>query len=594
MSSVSAKISTTIDLPKETHNADEMTRRQLDRIIKSKTFRQADRLQRFLAYIVEETLSGRGDLLKEYPIGVDVFAKQANFDPRMDPIVRVQARRLRMRITSYYRDEGANDEIVIELPKGGYAPSFRRLERSTVRYPQAVAFLNRNTVMVLPFEDHSPDRSSGYFCSGLCHEIINSLSQVDSIITVSREVSADSKQAELSHEAAMIISGSVRKSADIFRITMHVSDSVRSCYLWSHAIQRSEAEIFALQEEVAQLIVNAVRDNLATGSERKGFRRQIENLAAHNMYLQGRYHLSQRTEHGLTRAAHFFARAIEEDPQMAVAYSGLADAENLLAHYGVLAPADAWTKAASNAAQAVMLDDESAEAHASFAHIKSTQEWDWEGAEREFRRAIQLNPKYAPAHHWYAVSCLTPLGRLDEALEELQIAQALDPISSIVSRDIALNNYYRRDFESALQHCDHTIEQNPHFSAAYWALGLVQEQRGDLDEALAAFRRAIELSLPRLRILGSLGRSLAKAGKKEEALEILSELEQIATQRYTSPFEMALIYFALKRTDEGFERLTRACQDRCYELANIKADPRFDPISSDPRFIALVRQIGLQ
>ncbi len=550
-------------------------------------------MRRFLAYIVEETLSGRGDILKEYPIGVDVFGKQAGFDPRMDPIVRVQARRLRMRIASYYQEEGPGDEIVIELPKGGYTPTFRRLERGVPKSHRSPALLSRNTVMVLPFADHSADGGNGYFCSGLRHEIINSLSQVEPIITVSRELPADSDQEDLSHEAVMIISGSVRKSAGIFRITMHLSDSVRGFYLWSHAIQRSEAEIFALQEEVAQMIVNVVRDNLVAGGDRKGFRRQIENLAAHNMYLQGLYHLSQRTEHGLTRAAHFFAKAIEEDPQMAVAYSGLADAENLLAHYGVLAPADAWTKAASNAAQAVMLDDESAEAHASFAHVKSTQEWDWEGSEHEFRRAIQLNPKYATAHHWYAVSCLTPLGRLDEALEELQIAQALDPISSIVSRDIALNHYYRRDFESALQHCDHTIEQNPHFSPAYWALGLVQEQRGDLDEALAAFRRAIELSLPRLRILGSLGRTLAMAGKKEEALDILSELEQTATERYISPFELALIYFALKRTDEGFERLTKACQDRCYELATIKADPRFDSISTDPRFVALVRQIGL-
>jgi serine/threonine-protein kinase len=311
------------------------------------------------------------------------------------------------------------------------------------------------------------------------------------------------------------------------------------------------------------------------------------------MYLQGRYHLNQRTEHGLRRAVDFFTKAIAEDPQLARAYAGLADADNLLAHYGVLAPADVWTKAASNAAQAVMLDDESSEAHTSFAHVKATQDWDWIGSEREFQRAISLNPRYPTAHHWYSVSCLTPLGRLDEALEELLMAQSLDPVSSIISRDIALGHYYRRDFESALEQCDHTIEQNPHFSPAYWTLGLVQEQRGDLDEAVAAFQRAIELSPPSLRILGALGRALARAGKKEEAMQVLRELESLATKRYISPFELALIYFALERKDEGFELLSKAYQDRCYELVTIKVDPRFDSVAKDARFAALIHQIGL-
>jgi tetratricopeptide (TPR) repeat protein len=364
-----------------------------------------------------------------------------------------------------------------------------------------------------------------------------------------------------------------------------LSDAARGSFVWSHSIDRDLRDIFTVQEEVAQLVSRAVRDELIAGTGKRASKRQTENLAAHNMYLQGRYHLNQRTEHGLRRAVDFFSRAIVEDPQLARAYAGLAD--------GVLAPADVWTKAASNAAQAVMLDDESSEAHTSFAHVKATQDWDWAGSEREFQRAISLNPRYPTARHWYAVSCLTPLGRLDEALEELLMAQSLDPVSSIISRDIALGHYYRRDFEAALEQCDHTIEQNPHFSPAYWTLGLVQEQRGDLDEAVAAFQRAIELSPPSLRIRGALGRALARAGKKEEAMQVLSELEGLATKRYISPFELALIYFALERKDEGFELLSKAFQDRCYELVTINVDPRFDSVAKDARFGALIRQIGL-
>ena len=587
-----AKALTHDELSKGSQSADEAVRRQLGRVIKSKTFRQVDRLQRFLTYIVEETVSGHGDLLKEYPIGVDVFAKPSSFDPRMDPIVRVQARRLRMRLSTYYTEEGMGDELVIDLPKGGYTPIFRPLERAVVKAPATPAPLSKNSVLVQPFADHSSDHALGYFCSGICDEIINTLSRVDSIITVSHET--DSEEADHLPAAAMSVTGSVRQSRDVLRVTVHLSDAVHGRFLWSHSIDGDAGDIFAIQEEVARMVSNAVSERLAAGAERKGSKRQIENLAAHNMYLQGRYHLSQRTEHGLTRAMHFFTKAIEEDPQLAAAYAGLADAENLLAHYGVMAPADVWSKAASNAIQAVMLDDECSEAHATLGHVKATQEWDWEGTEREFRRAIELNPKYAEGRHWYAVSCLTPLGRLDEALEELLTAQSEDPVSSIIARDIALNHYYRRDFEAALLQCDYTIEQNPHFSPAYWTLGLVQDQRGELDEAVAAFQRAIELSLPRLRILGSLGRALAKAGKIAEANLILSELGQVSAEHYISPFELALVYFALERTDEGFERLTRAYQDRCYELVTMKVDPRFDAIAKDPRFVALVRQIGLK
>jgi TolB-like protein/Tfp pilus assembly protein PilF len=573
--------------------SEETVRHELNQILESKTFRQVDRLQRFLTFIVEETLSGRGDALKEYPIGVDVFGKDSSFDPRMDPIVRVQARRLRIRLTTYYRDEGISDQIIIELPKGGYTPTFRRSESAAPKRPLGAALVSRNTVMVMPFADHSAEADQDYFCKGLNDEIVHSLSKEDSIILVSHEHGGDLRETETAPPAAMVVSGSVRKSRDVLRITMHLSDAVRGCFVWSHSIDRDLEDIFSTQEEIAREVSRALHNELAGSSDRKGSSRQIKNLAANNMYLQGRYHLNQRTEQGLRKALDFFAKAVAEDPQFAQAYAGLADAHNLLAHYGVSGPAEVWTKAASNAAQAVMLDDESAEAHTSFAHVKSTQDWDWVASEREFKRAISLNPRYPTAHHWYAMSCLAPLGRLDEALEQMLLAQALDPISSVIARDIAVIHYYLRNFDCALEQCDHTIEQNPHFSAAYWTLGLVQEQRGDLDESVAAFQRAIDLSPPSPRIQGALGRTFAKAGRKEEAIRILHELDDLAKKRYISPIELALIYFALERTDEGFERLTKAYEDRCFELITIRVDPRFDSVKKDERFIRLFRQLGL-
>jgi serine/threonine-protein kinase len=312
------------------------------------------------------------------------------------------------------------------------------------------------------------------------------------------------------------------------------------------------------------------------------------------LYLQGRYHLNQRTEEGLRKAVDFFEKAIVEDAQSALAHSGLSDAYGLLTHYGVLGPADVWAKAASSAATAVMLDGNSAEAHTSLAHMKSTQDWDWAGAEREFQRAITLNPRYPTAHHWYAMSCLVPVGRLDEALEEMLIAQSLDPVSSIIARDLAALHYQRRDFDAALDQCDHTIELNPHFSPAYLTLGLIQEQRQDFDESAAAFQRAVHLSPQTPRMTGALARTFALSGKRKLALKLLRDLERLAKDRYVSPFEFASIHLALGQMEAGYEWLERACQDRSFELILLKVDPRFDALRDDPRLTAAVKRLGLE
>ena len=282
-----------------------------------------------------------------------------------------------------------------------------------------------------------------------------------------------------------------------------------------------------------------------------------------------------------------------EDGRFAQAHSGLADAYSLLGHYGVLAPAEVWTKTASSAASAVILEESCVESRTSLAHVRSTQDWDWLEAEREFRRAISLDPRHATAHHWYAVSCLAPMGRLDEALEKILIAQSLDPVSSIIGREVAVIHYYRRDFDTALENIDHTVELNPHFSPAYWTLGLIQEQRGDLDESMAAFQRAVQLSPGNPRMKGALGRAYALSGKRGEALGILEELRGVADRRYVSPFDLASMHFALGDEETGFQWLTKAFEDRCFELLSIRVDPRFDLLRTNPRLEELARRLGL-
>ncbi len=571
---------------------------QLDRILSSKAFRQADRLKRFLTFTVKETMAGHGEQLKEFVIGVEVFGKGPSFDPRNDPIVRVQARRLRAQLARYYHDEGQSDETLIELPKGGYTPTFRAFRGLIAKRIAPSTLVSRNTILVTTFADNSAAGDQRYFCDGLRQEIIHTLTGLDTIRVVAwsgqeGDTDADPREAAARNNAAMILTGSIRKCDDDVRIVVSLVDAVNGCYLWSESFDRRIENIFAVQEEIARAVGERLRTEIeGTGSPR-GTRRPAGNLAAHNLYAQGRYHLNQRTEEGLRRALEFFERALGEDAQYSLAYSGLADAYGLLGHYGVMPPAEVWTKAASNAAWAVLQDEQSAEAHTSLAHVKSTQDWDWSGAELEYLRAISLNPRYPTAHHWYSVSCLAPLGRLDEAMEQMLTAQALDPISSIIARDVAVVHYYRGDLGAALDQCDHNVELNPHFPPAYWILGLVQEQRGDFDESAAAFQRAIQLSPQSPKMHAALARTLALSGKQDEARGILGELHQLAEKRYVSPSDLASLYFALGDRDLGFQWLEKAFHDRSFEVMCFKVDPRFDPVRDDPRFAPLVNQLGL-
>jgi tetratricopeptide (TPR) repeat protein len=572
----------------------ELQRQQLDRIAASKTFQRVDRLRRFLTFIVEETLAGRGDQLKEFVIGVAVFDKTNAFDPRNDPLVRVQARRLRARLERYYREEAQPGELVLDLPKGGYAPVFRASPRAVPARSPAAALARRNAVLVLPFSDDTPSGDQAAFCRGLAQEIAHTLAGAEGIRVALAAVAGDDRgdvAARIEQtRAATLVGGGVRRHGDALRITTYLADAASGCHLWSMSADRPLADAVAAQEAVAAAVLAQLRETAGPARQRH----PTENLTAYNFYLQGRHLLTQRTEEGMRRAVEAFERAIAEDPRYAEAYSGLADTYGLLAHYGVLPPAEAWAKTASNAAWAVLLDDSSVEAHTSLAHVKATQDWDWQGSEQAFQRALALDPRYSTAHHWFAISCLVPMGRLDEALEELGLAQAADPISPIVSRDLAKIHYFQGDFETALECCDHTIEQHPYFSPAYWMLGLVQEQLGDFDEATAALQRALQLSPDTPQMLAAIARIHASAGRPGEARALLARLLAMAEQRYVSPFDLALLHFALGDDEPAFACLEQAFQDRCHELVFMQLDPRFSgALKRSPRFAALVHRLGL-
>jgi serine/threonine-protein kinase len=316
-------------------------------------------------------------------------------------------------------------------------------------------------------------------------------------------------------------------------------------------------------------------------------------MSAYNLYLQGRHHCSQTTATHLRKAVRLFETAICEDSQYAAAYAGLADAYSLLSMCAEFPPAEVRTKAAENAAWAVLLDDDLAEGHTSLARVKATQNWDWHGAAYEYRRAISLDPRSATAHHWYAVTSLLQLGCMDDALHEMLLAHSLDPVSTMIACDTARILFYRREFEAAIEQCDRTIDRDPYFCRAYWMLGLVQEQVGNLDEASAAFHRGIQLVPDSVYVWGALGRLFAVSGKHADARRIAHQLEASPRGGYMSRFEATMIHFASGDLDRGFEWLLKAKEERCLELIWLNVDPRFDQLRSDYRFRAIVNEMGL-
>jgi serine/threonine-protein kinase len=334
---------------------DERVTAQLDRILGSKPFRQSERLKRFLRFVVLETLAERGDRLKEFVVGAEVFERDATFDPRNDPIVRVEARRLRAQLARYYREDGLTDDVIIDLPKGGYTPTFRTVSVSAAKRAPARSLSQRNSVAVLPFADYTRAGDQEHFCRGLVQALTMGVCQIKGMrLTAWPRTAPFDREDHLksiaeSLKTSLLICGGVRTTGSTRLINVQLLDIVNGYYLWSESVECREEEEIDAQHRVAAVVAEKLRALIGSGFHGHGGA-ETENLAARNLWMQGRYHLNQRTEEGLKRALEFFEKATAEDAQYAVAYSGLADTYGLLAHYGVIPPVEAWSKAASNAA----------------------------------------------------------------------------------------------------------------------------------------------------------------------------------------------------------------------------------------------------
>jgi TolB-like protein/Tfp pilus assembly protein PilF len=575
----------------------ESVRTQLRKILSSSTFARSERLARFLNFTVEQTLGGHGENLKEFVIGVEVFDKNEKYDPRMDPIVRVEARRLREKLRKYYETEGLDDPLHIDFPTGAYVPLVKTREAVRVSTPASAA--SENAIAVLPFVNLSSEQENEYFSDGLTEELINALTKVEGLRVVAwssayqlKGKGRDIRRIAEQLRVRAVLEGSVRRTADRLRITAQLVDSKDGHYLWSETYERPIKDVFSIQDEISSAIVGALRIKLTGPVGRSLITRYTENLQAYHLYLKGRFYWNKRTEEDFYKALGFFEQAIQIDPNYSPAYAGMADAYIMLGEHGSVPALSIMRKAKASACRALEIDPSLAEAHVSLGSVASLYEWNWRESEQHFRRALELNPSYPTAHHWYGYDYLAPQGRLKEAIAELERAHHLDPLSLIITTSLGTIYDIAREHERAREYYERVFELEPGFVRAYLSAGRSYLHQHMCQEAIAAFEKARELSPNSPVPLALLAHAYNVSGARAEGDRLRQALDRCCNTSCVSSYLLARAYLAFDH-DRAFQFLEKACEEHDPRLAHINVSPIFDCLRPDPRFAALVKRIGL-
>ena len=611
-------------------------RRALERVLSSSGFSRNERLSAFLRFLVERHLEGRDSELKESVIAHEVFGRQAGYDPKVDAIVRTEAIRLRARLEKYYQAEGSQDPLVIELPKGGYRPVFREpapvaaqpapadvaaadhargkqawwiaaavtvvLVAAGTTWWATRASRRTVTIAVLPFENLSKDAETDYFADGLTDEIIRNLSLIDGLTVRSRTSSFALKGKGLSAVEAgrelgvdYLVDGSVLLGGDQLRVNAALVGARDGSQMWSDRYDRKLTDIFAIQDETSRGIANALRLTL------RGRRRYEANLEAYDFYLRGRQIMAgfpSRTRPVARPALDYFERAVEKDPNYAIAYAGMADAYIAVErNMGAAATIDAWGGAKEAAARALALDPMLSEAHSAMASVRA-REYAWQDAERGFRRAIELNPNNALAHLELGARVLVVQGRFDEGLKEVGHALALDPMSPYVNTEAGDALLLARRYGEAVEKFRKAIALDPSRNRPYNSMARALYLQGKFSEAMAARDESLKLGAPPISIPWTICMDVG-AGRREEALVLLEELRSsslVTKGRFPirPQARLARAHACLGDAEQVLALLDKAVTDNEPGLPELLQAPELDFVRSDARFVALRKRMNLQ
>jgi serine/threonine-protein kinase len=456
------------------------------------------------------------------------------------------------------------------------------------------------TVAVLPFTPVAPKQAESFLGLGLADSLITRLSRLKRLIV--RPTNAvrryamrhDCLSAGRALRVEWVVDGCTRVAGDRLRITVQLVNVDDGATAWGEKFDGTLNDIFGIEDAIAERVASVLADHLSAADRSRLSKRHTDNPEAHRLYLMGRYYWNRRTEESLRQAIDCFTRALAADPGYALAYGGLSDAYTLLGSYsyGAVHPRDVTPLARAAAARALEIDEELAEPTTSLAFIKFRYDWDWTEADRLFRRAIELDPHYATARQWHAFF-LAIQERHDDALLEIRRAQELDPLSLPIATGVGRLLYFAGRYPEAIEECRRAIALDSAFAGAHLDLGIVYEQVSRYDAAIAEFHEALRLSGRSPLVLVQLGHAYGMSGRTAEARGVLNQLVDISTRLYVAPFDWAIIHIALGEIDKALERLSEAWHERSSSLVFLKSDRSFTPLYGEPRFQALLRQIGL-
>lgn len=455
------------------------------------------------------------------------------------------------------------------------------------------------SIAVLPFDNQNHDPETEYLSDGLTDSIINSLTQLPNLKVIARSsvFRYKGKQTDpiaVANELGVraVLTGRIMQRGDSLTIGVELVDARDNKQLWGEQYQRKLSDLLSVQREIAQEITGNLRLKLSGAEQERVTKHYTETPEAYQLYLKGRFYWNKRTGEAIKKAIEYFNQAIDKDPGYALAYVGLSDCYVVPAN--PQPPIEKMPKARAAATRALELDDSLAEAHSALARVLVVYDWDWVGGEREFKRALELNPHFAGAHQWYG-GYLEMLGRREESLAERRQALELDPLSLSINFEVGTAYYYARDYDRAIQQFQKTLELDPNFPLVLWALPAAYEQKGMYDRAIVEFKKGVALrgGTEWSFSMSGLGHVYALSGKKAEALAVLAELTQTSRQEYVPADSIALIYAGLGEKEQAFTWLEKAYAEHAFKMAWLKVDPQWDSLRSDPRFADFLRRVGL-
>jgi len=416
--------------------------------------------------------------------------------------------------------------------------------------------IQKNSIAVLPFADMSSQKDQEYFCDGMTEELINTLTKIEGLQVASRTSAFQFKGKgynirEIGEELKVqtVLEGSVRKAGNKLRIAAQLINVEDGYHLWSERYDREMDDVFAIQDEISLAIVDKLRIKLLAKEKTSLVKHYTQNLDAYSLYLKGRYFWNKRTPDGFQKGLKYFKEAIEKDPTYALAYTGIADCYNMIGYYDYLPPKEAFSKAKAAVEKALELDNTLAEAHTSLAWIIMFYDWDWQAAEREFKRAISLNPFYAVVHQWYA-TYLAAMGKHKESISEAKRAQELEPLSLMINTNLGGLLYLARYYDQAIDQLQKTLEMDPNYALAYVYIAMDYAVKGMYNEAIENTQKGMDLlKAPTSQLISWLGIWYARSGKRVEAEKVINKLLNISKQMYVSPLAIAALYGELSQMD---------------------------------------------